>query len=69
MDTQTQNEDRSRHYGLRIGDIVKAWGTVGEVKGFDFGDNNSAYLLFEGDEEVCKTTAEECEILISVENR
>ncbi len=66
------NIDRTRHYGIRVGDIVeeRAFGHVkkGEVMSYGFGDNNCVYMNIEGDITV-KAIPEWCDIITKVEDR
>jgi len=71
MQKEFDNENRSRYYGLRVGDIVeqKAFGTSskGEVIGYGFLDNNRVYVRLESGEET-DFIAEWCEIIKKVED-
>ena len=66
------NKERTRYYGKRIGDIIEYPFPSNKRKGkvIDYGvlDNNSLFVLFEGDTFPIKVVAEWCTILKKVEN-
>lgn len=66
------NENRSRYYGLRIGDVVeqRAFGTVHRGTVFEYGvmDNNRVYVKDENGEEL-DFIAEWCTIIKKVEDK
>ena len=69
-----KNEDRSRYYGLRIGDkVTSRWVRNGEevceVVELGYGDNNRCYLEVPGIDKKVKVTAESCKIVTKVEHR
>jgi hypothetical protein len=66
------NEDRSRYYGLRVGDTVQLifnGGVWKEGKVVEYGvmDNNAVYVQT-GNEEPQKCVAEWCKIIKRVED-
>jgi hypothetical protein len=68
------NEDRSRRYGKKPGDIVvqKAFGTESEpgiVTPFETGDNNAIYCWIKGQKELEKFVPEWCTIITKAEDR
>ena len=67
--TTFDNKDRSRRYGIRVGDIVTyCKGTdTHEIIDLGCGDNNAVYTMHEG--EPRKLVAEWCKIVTKVEDR
>lgn len=66
------NERRDRHYGLRVGDIVKCKytpdpDTLYKVVHLCALDNNGVYLQ-KGDQQPIRAVAEHCEIIKKVED-
>lgn len=68
------NADRSRNYGLRVGDFVR--NSLGDVRTDVTGmvvylgswDNNSAWIQVGENEGPFEVTAEHCKILIKIED-
>lgn len=72
MNKNKYNLKRIRHYGLRIGDVVelklKNVSEIAEVIDLDLMDNNSTTIRKENGV-IVDCTAEECNIIIKVENK
>lgn len=70
------NQERRRYYGLRKGDLVeyKTFGQGGHhqratVCEYSGSDNNSIYLIRQGEKEPFKYVAEWCTIIKKVEEK
>lgn len=66
------NENRSRWYGLRVGDTVRfdhPFGpVVGIVASLNRWDNNSAFVTVEGEDKPVKVVCEWCTIIERVDD-
>jgi len=60
------NEERRRHYGIRVGDTVREHGKIGIVTKLSTLDNNCVYVMFSQEQ---KCVAEWCEVLEKIEDK
>jgi hypothetical protein len=68
MQSKFDNKDRSRYYGLRIGDIVKAESlNPNELYTIiDYGKDNNRVIIQSKDGKIIEWVAEWCEIITPI---
>lgn len=62
------NEERTRYYGVRVGDTVTQQTMTGIVKKYDVFDNNCVWVAVEGKESLQKFIPEWCVIIKRVDD-